>query len=72
MHEPQHRSLGPANGEALSLAPAAVPRQVVTCRGRVWLTLDGSPEAAAQRPLAAPGELSRCRPGGARRAGGLA
>lgn len=57
MHEPQHHSLWalPA-GEALSLAPAAVPRQVVACRGRVWLTLDGSPEAAAQDHWLRPGE----------------
>lgn len=57
MHESQHHGLWTLpRGEALSLAPAAVPRQVVACRGQVWLTLDGSPEAGAQDHWLRPGE----------------
>lgn len=43
-------------GQALSLQPASVARQVVACRGRVWLTLDGGPAAAAQDHWLRPGE----------------
>jgi Protein of unknown function (DUF2917) len=57
MHESQHHGLWALPpGEALSLAPAAVARQIVACRGRVWLTLDGSRGAAVQDHWLRPGE----------------